>query len=149
MFDCLPVSLAWGLSNRGLKMDWKYLFTSFQGRINRKPFWLALIALTVISMVAFGVVSAIFGTFTPTGDAGSYSMNFSPIGWVFMAVLYIALLWAGLAIGVKRLHDRNRSGWFYLLMLVPILNIWMFVEIYFLRGTVGTNRYGDDPLAGQ
>ena len=130
-------------------MDWKYLFTSFQGRINRKPFWLALIALSVISMVAFYAVSAIFGTWIPTGEAGGYTISFSPIGWILMAVLYIALIWAGVAMGVKRLHDRNRSGWFYLLLLVPILNIWMFIEIYFLRGTDGTNRFGDDPLAGQ
>jgi len=127
-------------------MDWKYLFTSFQGRINRKPFWLALIALTVASFIAFFAVSAVFGTWIPTGEPGAYTITFSPIGWVIMAVLYIALLWAGLAMGVKRLHDRNRSGWFYLLALIPLLNIWVFIEMYFLRGTVGSNAYGEDPL---
>ena len=52
---------------------------------------------------------------------------------------------AGIAVGMRRLHDTNRAGWWLLLNLVPIagqivLTIWMFE-----RGTPGTNRFGADP----
>jgi len=49
------------------------------------------------------------------------------------------------AIYVKRLHDRNHSGWFALLLLVPLVNLWPAIEIMFLRGTRGPNRFGADP----
>ncbi|MDE2383885.1 MAG: DUF805 domain-containing protein [Alphaproteobacteria bacterium] len=128
-------------------MDWKYLLTSFEGRINRKPYWIAALAVGIVSTVVFYVVGMLFGTFTPTDVPGNYDMHFSPIGWVLMAIMYIALIWFGLALAIKRLHDRNRSGWFYLLMLVPLVNIWVAIEILFLRGTEGANTYGPDPLA--
>ena len=128
-------------------MDWKYLLTSFQGRINRKPYWLAAIAVGVAFGVLFYLIGALFGTFTPTDEPGNYGMQFSPVGWVLVVIAYAALLWAGVALAVKRLHDRNRSGWFYLLMLVPLVNIWIAIEILFLRGTEGSNQNGADPLA--
>jgi len=130
-------------------MDWKYLLTSFEGRINRKPYWLAALAVGVVFMVLFYLIGALFGTFTPTDAPGNYGMQFSPIGWVLIGIVYIAVIWFGLALAIKRLHDRNRSGWFYLLMLVPLVNIWIAIEILFLRGTEGPNRFGQDPLTGQ
>ncbi len=43
---------------------------------------------------------------------------------------------------------RNRTGWFLLIGLIPLVSIWLVVELGFLRGTVGPNRFGPDPLAG-
>lgn len=63
-----------------------------------------------------------------------------------MVPVYIALIWSGLAISVKRCHDRDKSGWFILVGLIPIVGaIWLFVEICCLRGTEGPNRFGGDP----
>jgi uncharacterized membrane protein YhaH (DUF805 family) len=45
-------------------------------------------------------------------------------------------------VGVKRCHDRNRSGWFLLIGWLPIMNLWLFIELGFLAGTVGPNRFG-------
>jgi uncharacterized membrane protein YhaH (DUF805 family) len=47
---------------------------------------------------------------------------------------------------IKRSHDRDRSGWFILLFLVPLLNLWPLIELLFLRGTIGSNRFGPDPV---
>jgi len=66
--------------------------------------------------------------------------------WIVLAILYIALIVASLSAQVKRLHDRGRSGWFVLLSLVPIANIWIFIEVAFLKGTTGPNDFGPDPL---
>ena len=56
--------------------------------------------------------------------------------------------WISFAISAKRWHDRDKSGWYNLLVLVPFAGpIWFLTECGFLRGTVGPNRFGPDPLA--
>ncbi|OAD23398.1 membrane protein containing DUF805 [Candidatus Thiomargarita nelsonii] len=59
----------------------------------------------------------------------------------------LILLWPGLATQVKRWHDRNKSGWWVLINLIPIIGwIWALIEVGFLPGTKGNNRFGSDPL---
>ena len=128
-------------------MDWKNLFFSFQGRINRQPYWLCAIGATIVFMVLFAAVIALFGTFQAAASTDGNSLQLSPIGWIIAVVLYIGFLWTGLAIQVKRWHDRDKSGWWVLIALVPLVGgIWAFVECGCLRGTVGPNRFGPDPL---
>lgn len=58
-------------------------------------------------------------------------------------------IWAGLGLAVKRFHDRDKSGWWILIQLIPLVGaIWYIVETGFLPGTPGTNRFGPDPLLG-
>jgi uncharacterized membrane protein YhaH (DUF805 family) len=53
-----------------------------------------------------------------------------------------------LAVFAKRWHDRDKSGWWSLILLVPFIgSIWALVECGCLPGTEGPNRYGADPLA--
>jgi len=113
------------------------LLFSFQGRVNRAKFWLVAIVATVVVSIVIGIV---FGGMA----AGSNSSNALGAMGVVGGIL---LLWINLAVAVKRCHDRNRSGWFVLLSLVPFLNIWYIVEVGFLKGTTGPNTYGPDPLA--
>ena len=129
-------------------MDWKNLYFSFKGRINRQPFWLGGLALTVVLGVLLFAVLALFGTSVVGDDPAHNSFNLSPIGWVIGAVLYIIMIWAGLAMQIKRWHDRDKSGWWVLIGLVPVIGgIWALVETGFLRGTSGANRFGPNPLA--
>ncbi len=67
----------------------------------------------------------------------------TPFAYIFMAVVnYLAL-----AVSVKRCHDRDRSGWFLLIYFIPIIGeLWVSIELGFLRGTAGANRFGPDPL---
>jgi uncharacterized membrane protein YhaH (DUF805 family) len=102
-----------------------------------------------------------------TGDVSALG------GFALLIVLcYIPLLWISLALGAKRLHDRDKSAWWLLLFYVLpgalgnigpyaggpdivftvaslAVSLWALVELGFLRGTPGTNRYGPDPLAAQ
>jgi len=114
-------------------MDYKWLLLSFEGRLNRKTYWLTVLAIMVGSIIPLALDAIIFSA----ADSGMP---------VLTLIYSLALIWPGLAIAVKRLHDRGRSGWFYLLMFVPILNLWPQIEILFLRGTDGANDYGADPL---
>ena len=82
------------------------------------------------------VLIALWGLFE-AGDVGF---------WSSYAIAVLFVIWPAMALGVKRCHDRDRSGWFMLVSLIPIVSIWYLVEIGFLKGTDGPNRYGEDPL---
>ncbi len=62
-------------------------------------------------------------------------------------IVNLLLVWPALAVSVKRWHDRDKSGVWVLLNLVPVIGwIWALIDNGFLRGTKGPNRFGDDPL---
>ena len=114
-------------------MDLAQMLFSFSGRINRMPYWMLGIGLSVVSWLIIVVAGLVLPeTLFYVGTVG----------------VVIASAWIGLALSVKRAHDRGRSGWFVLVGFVPLLNLWPLVEFYFLRGTFGQNDYGPDPLGG-
>jgi len=138
------------------------LLSTYQGRINRAKYWVAFLCFLIIG-IALGILGFIFSMI---GDIGTYLIL------IISVVVYIAMMVAGIFVGIKRLHDRNKSGWWLLVfMFAPgilsgigfaiggfiatILSlaafgitVWMFVELGCLRGTVGPNQYGPDPIAG-
>lgn len=101
----------------------------FNGRISRSDFWLK----GMLPVTALNVLAIIL-----------YEDGFSEITtFLFAAMLFIPAV----AMYSKRLHDRDRSAWHILIALLPVLGpIWLIVEAGFLKGTVGGNRYGADPL---
>ena len=127
-------------------MNFAQLF-SFEGRQRRLHFWLVAIAITIVN----GIVSSF--TYGPaytamlTG-AGSAAAVFSGLGLVGCIVSLI-LFWPALANSVKRCHDRNKSGWWVVLMWLASLTIvgalWPLIELGFLDGTQGPNKFGPSP----
>ena len=68
---------------------------------------------------------------------------------IVSGLLGLALIYPVIALYAKRWHDRNKSGWWSLIGLIPIIGgIWMLIELGFLKGTAGPNSYGPDPLQG-
>lgn len=63
-----------------------------------------------------------------------------------VGMVLILSIWPNTATYVKRAHDRGRSGWFVILMAVPLLSIWPAMELYFLKGTRRVDQFGPDPL---
>lgn len=145
-------------------MPMSQLLFSFRGRLNRKPYWLTTLVLILIMLVLIFLVVGIGGAGLLTGDMSGLGVAF-----IILLLAYIPLLWIGLAISAKRLHDRNKSAWWLVLFyLVPgilqgvgdriegvgivltlaglAISIWALIELGFLRGTVGPNQYGPDPL---
>jgi uncharacterized membrane protein YhaH (DUF805 family) len=117
-------------------MDWKYLLTSFEGRIGRQQMWMGIIVLMVVSLIAT-VLDMLFGTMDQETGIGIIS------GLVTLISIYPAV-----ALYAKRWHDRGKSGWWTLIIFVPLIGfIWWLVECGFLRGTEGPNQYGPDPVA--
>lgn len=122
------------------------LFTSFEGRIPRKLFWLGYLVLMIIQWILF----ALFGGMTmmsmdPADPAAAEQMM---QGMWPMWIIFLVFLWPSLAIYTKRWHDRDKSGWWSLILIVPLIGfIWFLIELGFLRGTEGPNRFGPDPVA--
>ena len=104
---------------------------SFQGRLSRKPFWL----FTIFAGLAQGTVSFF--------DAAVFGNGWGPLTLIFVLIT----LWPSLAVQTKRWHDRDKSGWWILINVIPIIGpLWAFIENGFLKGTEFSNRFGDDPL---
>jgi len=122
---------------------------SFDGRLNRAKFWLILIATDIAVFVLLAILVAVTGGSMTMGDDGSMpSMGGGVIGNLVALVIFVAAVWIGFAVGVKRYHDRGKSGWWVLIVLVPVIGgLWYLIECGFLRGTIGPNAYGPDPVA--
>ncbi len=108
-------------------MDFAKLF-SFDGRISRRSFWfsiLVFIGFSVIVGIMYAILSAID----------------KALGMVAL-VAYLPLIWMSLATSVKRWHDRDKSGAWVLIGLIPVVGIWAIIETGFLAGQLGDNKYG-------
>jgi uncharacterized membrane protein YhaH (DUF805 family) len=103
-------------------------YATFTGRAGRSEFWwYVLFQFCVI--VAAGIIDGVIfrGTRLVSGIAG------------------LALLVPNIAVGVRRLHDTERSGWWYLLALIPIIGSLILLYFWIRPGTPGPNQYGEDP----
>ncbi|MGB8624019.1 MAG: DUF805 domain-containing protein [Paracoccaceae bacterium] len=70
------------------------------------------------------------------------------LGIALLSVLFsLAMIVPNIAVGVRRLHDLDKSGWWYLLVLIPVIGALILIFFFIQRGTVGPNRFGADPLA--
>jgi uncharacterized membrane protein YhaH (DUF805 family) len=178
-------------------VDWTWYLFGFKGRINRAKYWLAGLVILSFMMVFAALVYAVLtisfvahAVGIPHGQ-GKVSFGIGlddiislldPATWRAMSLAKLPVfltktagtvffLWIFLATTIKRLHDRDRSGWWILpFLVVPslydhfadlltgswfamivgaimlVLMIWGIVELYFLRGTKWTNRFGPNPL---
>lgn len=122
------------------------LLFSFQGRANRAKFWLVALGIFVVEMIIF---AALFAGAAMSGDPERLQAAvMAPISLIVLIVFGVVALWVSLAVAVKRYHDRNKSGWWILIVFVPLIgHLWYLIECGFLRGTPGPNSYGPDPLA--
>lgn len=112
------------------------LFFSFRGRIGRQSYWVGSLTLMVI-----GLMANLLDITADTTDDG--------FGLISLATS-IGLIFPTLALTTKRWHDRDRSGWWTLILLVPIFGgLWMSIQLGFLKGVGWENRYGPDPLKFQ
>lgn len=119
------------------------LLFSFKGRIRRSQYWLA----ALVAGVVFGVLINVIIGFTFAANPGALEQGqFQPIVWIGMGLAYIPLIWISLALAIKRWHDRDKSGWWVLIGLIPIVGgIWTLIECGFLDGTQGPNKFGPSP----
>ena len=118
------------------------LFFSYQGRINRARFWLGTLSLFAL-IVAIILLVATLDSKSPNEDPSTLVIIFGFFG----ALVFITTLYCQVCLGIKRFHDRGKSGVWVLVQFIPVIGtLWYFVETGFLRGTAGPNQFGADPL---
>jgi uncharacterized membrane protein YhaH (DUF805 family) len=127
-------------------------FFDFSGRSRRKEYWLWVLFLIIVYIVA-GILDVQLGLGGRTsstsefGDGGvSASANFS--GGILTLVWALITFIPSLAVSVRRLHDVDKSGWWLLIALVPLLGSLYLLFLYCQPGTPGPNRFGPDPKGG-
>jgi uncharacterized membrane protein YhaH (DUF805 family) len=108
-------------------------YAVFSGRARRKEFWMFVLFNFIFSIVAT-LLDRVLGT--GIGEMGQ--------GWI--SVLYsLAVLIPSLAVGVRRLHDIGKSGWWLLIALIPLIGaIWLLI-LYIKDSQPGDNPYGPNP----
>jgi uncharacterized membrane protein YhaH (DUF805 family) len=178
--------------------DNQFLF-GFEGRINRAKYWYALFASMTFCLVfmaaAASAIGVIFGAAVKSVHVHIFDVFGNPPSFPFVASfgnadpetsalialifhvagapIFVIGVWFLAATTIKRLHDRNKSGWWIVAFLIaPVLlgsiverledesyaatalalatfglNAWAFIEFLFFKGTSGPNRFGPDPLA--
>lgn len=121
-----------------------YLLFSFDGRIGRLSYFLGGLTQALL-MVALWVYPVVYLMGLEKGQRPS---GMFLLTWILP--IFVLGTWMGLALIAKRYHDRGKSGWWYLLILIPVIGpIWVFVELQFLSGDRGANRFGPPPGGGE
>lgn len=111
----------------------KESYFGFEGRASRSEYWWFTLFVVLLGIVT-SIIDGILGTVTANG-----------VGLI-SSIASLALIIPSIAVAVRRLHDTDRSGWFYLLNFIPIIG-WIVLIVFFVQqGTNGRNRFGDDPL---
>ena len=109
-------------------------YVGFSGRAARSEYWYWTLFAILVSIVT-GVLDLLIFP----------NLEFiSPLN----SLAGLALFLPGLAVTIRRLHDLDRTGWWVLLVLT-VIGIIVLLAWFCMRGTVGPNRYGPDPLEGQ
>ena len=104
-------------------------FADFNGRARRKEYWMFFLCNFVVSLV-LGIVMGLIS------ETAANVVN----------ILYsLVLLLPGLSIGVRRLHDTGKSGWFLLLGLIPIVGAIILIVFFCTDSQPGSNEYGPNP----
>jgi uncharacterized membrane protein YhaH (DUF805 family) len=102
-------------------------YAVFSGRAARPEYWFWVL-FQVLLIIVLSIVEGLL---------------FSKPGGVLSSIASLALLLPSLAVGARRLHDTDKSGWWLLIGLVPFIGAIVLVVFFCLQGTMGPNRFGE------
>jgi uncharacterized membrane protein YhaH (DUF805 family) len=112
-------------------MDWYIAavkrYAEFSGRSRRREYWM-------FSLINFGIALAI-----------GVVARFAPIVVVLSVIYSLGVLIPGIAVGIRRLHDTGRSGWWTFIVLIPLVGVIMLLVFLCQDSAPGDNEYGPNP----
>ena len=111
-------------------------YAVFSGRSRRKEYWY-FVLFNIIVGIVLAAIDALLGTFSSSSNIGLLSGIYS-----------LAVLIPTLALTVRRLHDVDRTGWWILIGLVPLIGGIVLLVFALLDGTPSSNQYGSNPKEG-
>ncbi len=121
-------------------------YADFTGRARRTEYWMFTLFSVLVSIALAAVDALLFGTGSFSTLGGGVSASFTSVG-ILSTVYAVAVLLPTLGVTARRLHDTDRSGWWILLSLVPIIGGIVLLVFLALEGTRGPNSHGPDPRA--
>jgi uncharacterized membrane protein YhaH (DUF805 family) len=98
-------------------------FATFEGRARRSELWWFVLFNFIVGMILSTISAGLLGM-----------------------VYNLVVLLPNLAVGARRLHDTGRSGWWQLILLVPLIGLIVLIWFYATPGAKGANKYGTDPI---
>lgn len=99
-------------------------YANFEGRACRSEYWYWVLAILIADFIL-------------------YAIGLQFLEWLFTLVTVVP----SIAVGVRRLHDIDKTGWFVFIALIPVVG-WIIMIVWAVtQGTTGPNQYGHDPLA--
>lgn len=119
-------------------------YGTFEGRATRSEFWWFYLFSALVALVGYLPFLVLLGIGAAAREGSALRAVFGILAviWVILWLLVeLALIVPQLAVGCRRLHDRNMTGWLQLLLLVPCGSIALIV-LWVLEGTPGDNQYG-------
>lgn len=116
-------------------MEWylkvvKDNYANFKGRARRKEYWM-FVLFNMLFAIGAMVLDNVLGIASP-------AVGYGPIYGIYALATFVP----SLAVGVRRMHDVGKSGWF---LLIPFYNLYLAVQ----DSEVGTNQYGTNPKTGE
>ena len=125
-------------------------YATFSGRASRSEYWWFFLAYFIFAIIIGAIIGGI------AGATGGFDNEISGLVMILMVIgglLFLALIIPVIAVTVRRFHDRNLSGWWYLGLIilgaVPFVGFLASIAnlvITVLKGTEGPNKFGPDPL---
>jgi uncharacterized membrane protein YhaH (DUF805 family) len=112
-------------------------YAEFNGRARRKEYWF-FVLFNLIASFVLSVVDVLVGTYNATAGIG-----------VLTGIYALAVFLPGVGVSIRRLHDTGRSGWWLLIVLVPIVGAIVLLVFMLIDSQEGTNAYGPNPKAGE
>ncbi len=111
-------------------------YATFSGRAQRAEYWYFFLFYILI-FIGLSIIDGVMGSFS--GETGMGLLG---------GLMSLALLIPSVAVGVRRLHDTGRSGWWLLIALIPLVGAIVILVFTVQDSETGTNAYGPNPKAG-
>jgi uncharacterized membrane protein YhaH (DUF805 family) len=138
--DVQPVSIAQEGAEQ--PFSWErllWLLFTVDGRATRSEFWTGA-AITILIYATMMLVMAISRAIPPEGGLATSTRTLLNL---IISVQMVLFIWVGVAVGVKRFHDRDKPGWWVLIGFIPVIGLfWYIFELGLQPGSPGPNRYG-------
>lgn len=116
-------------------------YATFSGRASRSEYWYFVLFNLIITIPLF-IVGAIIGALLGSGE--SSMVTALAVGYILVCIYSLAIIIPSIAVAVRRLHDTGKSGWLYLLVLIPYLG-GLVIFVFMLLESAPDNKYGPNP----
>ncbi|MGB5506354.1 MAG: DUF805 domain-containing protein [Sulfurovum sp.] len=117
----------------------KNRYVDFKGRSTRSEYWYFILFVFIIS-----IILSLVDTLLINPALGMTPAEATKSG-LLAPIFALAVLLPKIAVAVRRLHDIGKSGWWYLIILIPIIGVLVLIYFWVQDSQVGENMYGPNP----